>query len=71
MRHGDSEVTNRHVLVVEDEPRIASVLRDYLERAGFTVSWLDRGDAVTDFLGRESPGLVLLDLMLPGADGMG
>jgi len=70
MRHGDSEVTNRHVLVVEDEPRIASVLRDYLERAGFTVSWLDRGDAVTDFLGRESPGLVLLDLMLPGADGM-
>ena len=61
---------NEHILIVEDESKIAQVLKDYLEKSGLRVSWLDRGDKVIDFIKRHSPDLILLDLMLPGKDGM-
>jgi len=59
-----------HVLIVEDEPKIAAVLRDYLETSGFATSWLDRGDLVEAWLAKNAADLVLLDLMLPGMDGL-
>ena len=58
------------VLVVEDEPRIATALRDYLEASEFEVTVLDRGDLVTDWLRLTHADAVLLDVMLPGIDGL-
>jgi two-component system response regulator BaeR len=63
-------VRNQHILIVEDERKIAQVIRDYLEKAGFQVSWLDRGDKVIPLIKQDPPHLILLDIMLPGKDGM-
>lgn len=61
---------NGHILIVEDETKLATVLRDYLTRDGYEVSLLDRGDAVLDWLTRKTPDLILLDIMLPGTNGL-
>jgi two-component system, OmpR family, response regulator BaeR len=58
------------ILVVEDEPRLAGVLRDYLEQAGYEAHCLGDGLAVVPWVREKAPDLVLLDLMLPGKDGM-
>ncbi|SHL03398.1 two-component system, OmpR family, response regulator BaeR [Desulfatibacillum alkenivorans DSM 16219] len=58
------------ILIVEDEPKIAEGLAAYLKNAGFRTHCLDRGDRVARFVRQESPDLVLLDIMLPGKDGM-
>ena len=60
----------RRVLVVDDEPHIRAVLRGYLEAAGFAVSEADDGEAAVREVRRETPDLVLLDVMLPGMDGI-
>jgi DNA-binding response OmpR family regulator len=57
------------VLVVEDEPNIASFARMYLEAAGFRVSIEHRGDEGLAAAERDRPDMVVLDLMLPGLDG--
>ena len=59
-----------HVLVVEDEPRLASVLGDYLAAAGYSHRWIADGAAAIEAFRVERPDLVLLDLMLPGLDGI-
>ena len=59
----------QRVLVVEDEPNIASFARMYLEAAGFEVSLAARGDDGLRMAEEEAPHLVILDLMLPGLDG--
>ena len=61
----------RHRLaLVEDEPDIAEVLRYSLEREGFEVELYSRGDAALAGIQRRPPDLVLLDLILPGVDGL-
>jgi DNA-binding response OmpR family regulator len=57
------------VLVVEDEPNIASFARMYLEAAGYRVSVATRGDEGLQAAEEQRPDLVVLDLMLPGLDG--
>jgi DNA-binding response OmpR family regulator len=58
------------ILLVEDEVELVRVLRDYLEQAGFHVQTASSGpEAVSQFQHRE-PDLVLLDLNLPGMDGL-
>ncbi|MBN1636403.1 MAG: response regulator [Deltaproteobacteria bacterium] len=59
-----------HILIVEDEEKIATLLKDYLEKSGYRASILDRGDSVMPFLKQHAPDLILLDIMLPGMDGM-
>lgn len=61
---------NEMVLIVEDEQKIAALLRDYLEQSGYRTHWLNRGDEVGDWVQSAKPDLVLLDLMLPGKDGL-
>lgn len=61
---------SNHVLVVEDETKIAALLRDYFGQAGFRVDVLGRGDEVETFVARTQPQLVILDLQLPGKDGL-
>ncbi|MGJ7571532.1 response regulator [Variovorax sp. RB2P76] len=59
-----------HVLIVEDEPRMAALLADYLQASGYTSAWLANGLEVVPSVKARRPDLVLLDLMLPGQDGM-
>ncbi len=59
-----------NILIVEDELELAQVLRDYLERAGFQVEAVTNGPAALSLFEHRSPDLVLLDLNLPGMDGL-
>ena len=64
-------MTKQNILIVEDEPKIAGLLQDYLESVGgYQGHVLDRGDVVLEYFRRNTPDLVLLDLMLPGLDGI-
>lgn len=58
------------ILVAEDEVKIAGVLRDYLTKVGYRVACLGRGDQVIPYVRHKQPSLILLDLLLPGMDGM-
>ena len=58
------------VLVVEDEPKIAQLLVDYLERDGFRVTVLSEGTHAVETIREQEPGFLILDLMLPGKDGL-
>lgn len=58
------------VLVVEDEPKLAALLRDYLQAAGYPVQCVANGLEVVAAVQVYQPCLVLLDLMLPGRDGL-
>jgi two-component system alkaline phosphatase synthesis response regulator PhoP len=60
----------RTVLVVDDEPRIVQLARDYLEHAGFRVSVATDGPAAVAAVRRDRPDLVVLDIGLPGLDGL-
>jgi len=58
------------VLVVDDEPIVRDVVVRYLERAGYRTLEAEDGDRARELLEQESPNLVVLDLMLPGTDGL-
>jgi len=57
------------VLIVEDEQTIADLVRAYLARDGFSVTWVRSGEQALDELARHPVRLVVLDLGLPGIDG--
>ena len=59
-----------HVLIVEDEPKIAEVLRKYLRAEGWGVMLLATGARAVETILQQRPDAVLLDVMLPGADGV-
>ena len=59
-----------YVLVVEDDRDIAELVERYLARAGHVVTVVDAGDAALDQVRTRIPDLILLDLMLPGVDGL-
>ncbi|MFO7324442.1 MAG: response regulator [Pseudomonadota bacterium] len=61
---------NARILIVEDEDKIADVLRDYLRQHGYETHRIARGDEVEDWVRANPVDLVLLDVMLPGLDGM-
>jgi two-component system response regulator BaeR len=58
------------ILIVEDEEKLAGLLRDYLAQEGFDVAVLHRGDQVEAWVREHPTDLVLLDLMLPGKNGL-
>jgi len=58
------------ILVVDDEPTIADVVSRYLERAGYSARTAADGQAALRSAGEQRPDLVVLDLMLPGMDGL-
>ena len=59
-----------HVLIVEDEPKLAALLRDYLGASGYRVSVLDNGAEAIDWVRLHAPDAILLDISLPGEDGL-
>jgi two-component system, OmpR family, response regulator BaeR len=58
------------ILLVEDEPKLASLLGDYLQAAGYASHWVADGRDAVPAVKAEHPDLILLDLMLPGRDGL-
>ncbi|MCP4745231.1 MAG: response regulator transcription factor [Desulfobacteraceae bacterium] len=63
-------MTSKKILVVEDEAKLAKLLKDYLEKSGFEVACLYRGDEVMSHIKSRPVDLILLDIMLPGLDGL-
>ncbi len=57
------------ILVVDDEPKITRLARDYLEKNGFRVLTVGDGQSALATARREKPDLIILDLMLPAMDG--
>ncbi len=57
------------ILIVEDEPKLAQLLLEYLQEAGFQTHCLHDGDQVMPWLDSHHADLLILDLMLPGKDG--
>jgi len=57
------------ILVVDDEPKVARLARDYLEKNGFRVLTAGDGQSALIAARREKPDLIILDLMLPNMDG--
>jgi two-component system alkaline phosphatase synthesis response regulator PhoP len=60
----------KHILVVDDEPRIAEIARDYLERAGYRVTTAGSGTDALALARTRHPDLIVLDLGLPHMDGL-
>ena len=61
---------NARILVIDDEPPIRDILKFQLEAAGFQVTCAETGEEGLQKVEQESPDLVLLDLMIPGVDGL-
>jgi two-component system OmpR family response regulator len=59
-----------HIAILDDEPDITAMLGLYLSSHGYRVSEVHRGSALTELMERDAPALVLLDLGLPGEDGL-
>jgi DNA-binding response OmpR family regulator len=60
----------QRILLVEDDDRLAALIKDYLNQQGYDVSIERRGDTAAARIRGDNPDLVILDLMLPGKDGL-
>ncbi len=58
------------ILIVEDEPKIAKLQKEYLEREGYVCHIIDDGNEVTEWVRANSPQLIILDIGLPSKDGL-
>lgn len=63
-------MARERILLIEDEPDIAEVLQYNLEKEGYHVDVARRGDTGLEVVRKDNPDLILLDLMLPGIDGL-
>jgi len=61
---------NHSILVVDDDPVVRDLVREYLNGRGFSVTVLDHGMALQRVLQRVRPALVVLDIMMPELDGI-
>ena len=61
---------NKNILIVEDEEKIARVLQDYLQQSQYDTNIILNGDEVMPWFSENKPDLILLDIMLPGKDGL-
>ena len=66
-----TETTRRPILVVDDDPEILAMLRDFLEGEGIVVRTAANGAIALDMLEDVSPALILLDMRMPVLDGWG
>jgi DNA-binding response OmpR family regulator len=67
---GEVEMAGETILVVDDEPKIVKTVRAYLESAGFRVVTAGDGQMALTVYRHEKPSMVILDLGLPGIDGL-
>ncbi len=66
----NSEAARRQILLVEDDLKLAALVKEYLEQQGFEVVVEGRGDHANAAILELKPDLVILDIMLPGMDGL-
>ncbi|GAB2198675.1 response regulator [Sessilibacter sp. MAH4] len=64
------EINAQHILIVEDEKSLSGLLQDYFKASGFNTHTIARGDEVLAWLEHNKTNAVILDLMLPGLDGL-
>jgi len=64
------ETQSEHLLVVDDDAGLRELLERYLGEQGYQVSTVENGEAMDQFLGAQRPDLIILDLMMPGEDGL-
>ncbi|WP_196141061.1 response regulator transcription factor [Aliikangiella sp. G2MR2-5] len=64
------DISYNKILLVEDDIKLASLTSEYLKESGFNVEHIEDGDKVIDKFNQFRPSLVILDIMLPGKDGM-
>ena len=64
------EVTPEHLLIVDDDVQIQQLLTQYLSEQGYVVTAVGDGKAMDEALDAQTPDLIILDLMLPGEDGL-
>ena len=62
--------TAKHILLVEDDVRLSKLVGEYLQTQGFQISVEHNGGQASDRIIRQTPDMVILDLMLPGKDGL-
>lgn len=60
----------KRIAIVEDEPELAGLIRDYLQQAGYRTRIFDNGATALAALRQDRPDFIVLDLMLPGMDGL-
>lgn len=63
-------MNDSHIIIVEDEEKIAQILVDYLKQDGFQVSVINEGTNAVEIIKDKNPDFLILDLMLPGKDGL-
>ncbi|MCW8870895.1 MAG: response regulator [Proteobacteria bacterium] len=61
---------NNHILIVEDEKPLAELMADYLKQAELNSTIINHGDEVMSWVKENNPAVILMDLMLPGQDGL-
>jgi len=66
----NAQAATPHILIVEDEPKLAALLTDYLRLEGFSTNTISDGRKVIPAVRAHPPSLMLLDLMLPGRGGL-
>lgn len=59
----------KDILLVEDQEELAELIKAFLEKGGYQVYWIDKGEAVANYLKQQGAKLIILDIMLPGIDG--
>jgi len=70
MTDSHSPVSNRTIMVVDDEPEIVTVVRLMLEQKGFNVRCANSGQQVFADLKEQKPDLIILDILMPEMDGL-
>ncbi len=70
MDTGKNTEQNPSIIIVEDDARLAHLTRDFLKNNGYDVTIIDEGSKAVDAIIASQPDLVILDLMLPGEDGL-
>lgn len=61
---------NKHILIVEDELALAELMAQYLTQAGLQTTLIKNGSEVVSWVKTHQPAVILMDLMLPGEDGL-
>lgn len=65
-----NSTTNKKILVVDDDPRLRELLKKYLTEQGYTVTAVEDGKEMSKACQRENFNIIVLDIMLPGEDGL-